>query len=86
MIFRRTVGSKGQVVIPKDVRRHLGIEPGSEVVFEVKEREAVVKPGQSPSRSVEDYVSILIPKLKSKVQLEQVIEEEILEETNLRRQ
>jgi len=29
------VTSKGQVTIPKDVRRRLGIEPGSEVQFEV---------------------------------------------------
>jgi AbrB family looped-hinge helix DNA binding protein len=29
------VTSKGQVTIPRDVRRRLGIEPGSEVDFEV---------------------------------------------------
>ena len=31
------VTSKGQVTIPQDVRRHLGIVPGSEVDFEVDE-------------------------------------------------
>lgn len=29
------VTSKGQVTIPKDVRRRLGIEPGSEVDFQI---------------------------------------------------
>ena len=29
------VTSKGQVTIPQDVRRRLGVEPGSEVDFEV---------------------------------------------------
>ena len=29
------VTSKGQVTIPQDVRRRLGIEPGTEVDFEV---------------------------------------------------
>ncbi len=29
------VTSKGQVTIPQDIRRRLGIEPGSEVEFEV---------------------------------------------------
>jgi AbrB family looped-hinge helix DNA binding protein len=29
------VTSKGQVTIPQDVRRRLGIEPGSEVDFEI---------------------------------------------------
>lgn len=31
------VTSKGQVTIPQDVRRHLGITSGSEVDFEVNE-------------------------------------------------
>lgn len=29
------VTSKGQVTIPRDIRRRLGIEPGSEVAFEL---------------------------------------------------
>ncbi|MGQ0804670.1 MAG: AbrB/MazE/SpoVT family DNA-binding domain-containing protein [Actinomycetota bacterium] len=40
------VGPKGQVVIPKAIREHLGINPGDEVVFvedgdEVRVRRAV---------------------------------------------
>ncbi|MGL5867107.1 MAG: AbrB/MazE/SpoVT family DNA-binding domain-containing protein [Dermatophilaceae bacterium] len=31
------VTSKGQVTIPHEVRRRLGIEPGSEVDFEVRD-------------------------------------------------
>ncbi len=31
------VTSKGQVTIPQDVRRRLGIEPGTEVDFEIAE-------------------------------------------------
>ena len=34
------VTSKGQVTIPQDVRRQLGIVPGSEVDFQVDERGA----------------------------------------------
>jgi antitoxin PrlF len=34
------VTSKGQVTIPLEVRRRLGIEPGSEVEFELDERGA----------------------------------------------
>lgn len=33
--WRVRVTSKGQVTIPQDVRRRLGIEPGSEVDFEI---------------------------------------------------
>ncbi len=31
------VTSKGQVTIPQEIRRRLGIEPGSEVQFEVED-------------------------------------------------
>lgn len=34
------VTSKGQVTIPRDVRKRLGITPGSEVDFELDERGA----------------------------------------------
>lgn len=86
MNFKRRIGPKGQVVIPKDIRDVLGVEPGSEVVFEVKDEGAIVRPSRSPSQLVEDYLTILIPKLKSKIQVEALVEEEALEETPLRRQ
>ena len=37
------VTEKGQVTIPKNVRRHLGILPGSEVAFELREGDAVLR-------------------------------------------
>ncbi|MCV0394110.1 MAG: AbrB/MazE/SpoVT family DNA-binding domain-containing protein [Rhizobiaceae bacterium] len=38
------VTSKGQVTIPKEIRDHLGIEPGSEVEFVVEEgKEATLR-------------------------------------------
>ncbi len=37
-----TVTSKGQVTIPKPVRDHLGIGPGSEVVFRVADDGSIV--------------------------------------------
>ncbi len=85
MNFKRRLGPKGQVVIPKDVRDFLSIEPGSEVVFEVKEEGAFMKPSRAPSQLLDEYLSILTPKLKKKVQLEEVIEEETLEEVRLHR-
>jgi AbrB family looped-hinge helix DNA binding protein len=85
MIVKRTIGSKGQVVIPKVVRNHLGVEPGSEVIFEVKENEIVIKPSKAPADIVDEYVSIITSKLKNRVQLDQIIEEEAVEEIAIHR-
>ena len=85
MIVKRIVGPKGQVVIPKDIREHLGVKPGSDVIFEVRENEVVIKPGKAPEDLVGEYVSIVTLKLKNKIQLEEVIEEEAAEEIALRR-
>ena len=41
--------SKGQVTIPRDVRRAVGLVPGKPVVVEMNDRgEAVVRPGPDP--------------------------------------
>lgn len=58
MNIKRTLGEKGQVVVPKDIREHLGIKPGSEVIFEVRGNEAVIRPSKSPREIVEDFCSL----------------------------
>ncbi|RLE97290.1 MAG: AbrB/MazE/SpoVT family DNA-binding domain-containing protein [Thermoprotei archaeon] len=80
--FVRVVGPKGQVVIPKEVRDLLGLKPGSRVVFEVEEGGVVrLKPELSPESVVEEFASC-VPrdkKLKEKVDLKALLEEEVLE-------
>jgi AbrB family looped-hinge helix DNA binding protein len=39
-----TVGSKGQIVIPADVRRELGIEPGQRIEVSQKDGHVVLRP------------------------------------------
>jgi len=41
--LRGKVGPKGQAVIPKEIREVLGIEPGSEVLFEMTEGGVILK-------------------------------------------
>lgn len=48
-----TVTSKGQVTLPKRVRDALGIEPGSEVDFDVEEGRAVMRKRVSVEAFVE---------------------------------
>ena len=41
------VGPKGQVVIPKDLRQAIGLEPGDEVEFALEGRGVYVRPARS---------------------------------------
>jgi AbrB family looped-hinge helix DNA binding protein len=43
------ITSKGQVTIPQQVRRELGLEPGDEVEIVVQDGIATIVPAQGPS-------------------------------------
>lgn len=78
--LKSKIGPKGQAVIPKEIREMMGIRPGSEVVFEVRGDEVVVKPLQN--RSSVDELTRLVPlklKLRNEVDLKQIILSEALE-------
>jgi AbrB family looped-hinge helix DNA binding protein len=78
--LKSKLGPKGQAVIPKEIREMMGIRPGSEVVFEVRGDEIVVKPLQN--RSSVDELIRLIPrelKVKNEVDLKKIILSEALE-------
>jgi antitoxin PrlF len=44
MIWTATVSSKGQLTIPKPVRERLGLEPGSKVLFTLREGKVEMEP------------------------------------------
>jgi len=52
-----TVGPKGQVVIPRAMRKALKIQPGSKVVFRLEEDRATVEKQQVDSVSVFEQVA-----------------------------
>ncbi|MEM2840354.1 MAG: hypothetical protein QXN62_02165 [Candidatus Bathyarchaeia archaeon] len=64
---------EGQVAISKIVWEN----------FEVKEKETVTKPSVGQNDIVDEYVSIGASKLNSRVDLEQMIEEEGLERIDI---
>lgn len=79
MSLRATVGPRGQVVIPKEIRELLGIKPGSEVVFELEGD--VVELRVSKRTSLEEFLDS-VPrerKLKRRVDLKKLILEEVEE-------
>ena len=51
-----TVDSKGRIVLPKEVRKRLGIDPGTEVEVHEEDGRAVVEP------EVESMPSSRIPR------------------------
>ena len=57
MIIKREIGEKGQVVIPKDIREHLGLKIGEKVVFEVKDDKVTLKKEES-ERFLEEFLDV----------------------------
>jgi len=64
MIIKRTIGEKGQVVIPKDIRELLGLKRGNDVVFEVKDNEVVIK--QEEKESPEEILKRFFTRSRTK--------------------
>ncbi|HLC77042.1 MAG TPA: AbrB/MazE/SpoVT family DNA-binding domain-containing protein [archaeon] len=81
MQMKRTIGEKGQVVLPKDIRDYAGIRPGSEVIFEIRGREIIIKPQKSEKDFLEDFLNL--PKLKRPLKIKD-IKKTIEEEYDLR--
>ncbi|MEM2568284.1 MAG: AbrB/MazE/SpoVT family DNA-binding domain-containing protein [Candidatus Bathyarchaeia archaeon] len=79
MQIKRKLGPKGQIVIPKVVREFLGIEAGDEVIIEVREKEVIIKHETDPEKFVSNFCSLIEKKLKEKVNLEKLLEEEVEE-------
>jgi AbrB family looped-hinge helix DNA binding protein len=65
MVFRRPVGAKGQVVIPRDIRQLLGVRPGGEVVFEIRDNHVSLRKPDDALAFVADFLAG--PKLKKPI-------------------
>lgn len=58
MIIKREIGEKGQVVIPKDIREFLGLKEREKIVFEVKDKEVIIKKEQDPEEFLKDFFNV----------------------------
>ncbi len=76
MIFKREIGEKGQVVIPIDIRKLLDLQRGSELVFEVVNKEVKLKKENS-KKTLEKFFTIARTKGKdlSSIELEKINDE-----------
>jgi antitoxin PrlF len=56
-----TISSKGQVTVPQEIRKRLGLEPGDRVKFVIEEGRTVIRPIRSETNPFEKYIGILGP-------------------------
>ncbi|MHA1732992.1 MAG: AbrB/MazE/SpoVT family DNA-binding domain-containing protein [Promethearchaeota archaeon] len=75
MTFKRKVGPKGQVVIPKDLRDQLGLRPGSVVGMELGDGAIVIKPPPEPLEYLKRFTGTP-RKLEKRIDIERLIEEQ----------
>jgi AbrB family looped-hinge helix DNA binding protein len=73
---RRTIGERGQIVLPKHLREQFGLKPGKKVIFEVKNNMIILKPEKNPEEIVEEFVNVSRKKLRKKINIEKILEEE----------
>ncbi len=73
----KSVGPKGQVVIPKRMRDAIGIKPGVDVNLEIREDEIVISKPKIEGNYTEYYSSTRAPKLKKPINIKEIITEEV---------
>jgi antitoxin PrlF len=56
-----TISSKGQITVPQEIRKRLGLEPGDRVEFVVEEGRTVIRPARSESNPFEKFIGIADP-------------------------
>lgn len=83
MQIKRTLSEKGQIVLPKDIREYLGLKPGSEIVFEIRDKEIVIKLKKDPKKFVEEFCDAP-KKLKKPIDEKKLLEKQIEEEYDIR--
>ena len=74
---RKCVGLKGQILIPKPMREAIGIKAGVDVVIELRDDEIVISKPKVEGNYTEYYASTSSPKLKKKINIKELILEEV---------
>lgn len=83
MFIKREIGEKGQVVIPKDIRNHFGLDVGVNIIFEIKDEGVFIKKEGNNANFLKDFLNV--PKIKKKLTIKDLKKayEKQYEERNL---
>ncbi|EQB72972.1 MAG: hypothetical protein AMDU4_FER2C00111G0003 [Ferroplasma sp. Type II] len=74
---KTTVGPKGEVVIPKEIREKIGIEEYSEVIVDILDDSVIIRKIKPESVSyVNFYSSTYSKKLKKRIDIKKIVEEQ----------
>jgi antitoxin PrlF len=56
-----TISSKGQITVPQEIRKRLGLQTGDRVEFVVHEGRTIIQPARSRGDSFQKFIGILGP-------------------------
>jgi antitoxin PrlF len=56
-----TISSKGQITVPQEIRKRLGVETGDRVEFVVEGGRTVIRPVRSAINPFEKFIGIVEP-------------------------
>ncbi len=59
MTASSTLSSKGQITVPLEIRRRLGLKEGDRVEFVVEGERTIIRPAQPPQNPFEKYAGVL---------------------------
>ena len=57
MVLEREIGEKGQVVIPKDIRKFLDLKKGKKVIFEFRGDEVILR-SEDPRTFLDEFLNV----------------------------
>lgn len=61
MSYFSTMTSKGQLTVPQEIRRRLGLQTGDRVEFVVEEDRTVIRPAREEANPFEKFIGIAGP-------------------------
>jgi AbrB family looped-hinge helix DNA binding protein len=56
-----TMSSKGQLTVPQEIRKRLGLQTGDRVEFVVEEGRTVIRPARADANPFEKFIGIADP-------------------------